>query len=230
MNSQLRENAIKLRKERNLSYSEIRRRLNVPKSTLSYWLRDFPLTEERILELRRRGWKKGEVGRERFRATMKRKKKLKEQEIYNKYQEKFKNFPKEAFFMAGLALYLGEGSKRDYSRVVLTNTNPKIIRFFIQWLEEFFGVQKDELKVFLHLYENMDLMREKNFWKGELGLKEEQFYKLYIQKLKKASFSYKESFCHGTCSIYLGGVGIKREIMMAIQALFDEFEKRLRGD
>jgi len=39
MNSQLREQAVKLRTEKNLSYSEIKKRLDVPKSTLSYWLR-----------------------------------------------------------------------------------------------------------------------------------------------------------------------------------------------
>lgn len=70
MNSQLREQTIKLRIEKYLSYGEIRKRLGVPKSTLSYWLREFPLSEERILALRRQGWKKGEASRERFRASM----------------------------------------------------------------------------------------------------------------------------------------------------------------
>lgn len=48
MNSQLREQVIKLRTEKELSYAEIRKRLGVPKSTLSYWLREFPLTEEKL--------------------------------------------------------------------------------------------------------------------------------------------------------------------------------------
>lgn len=51
MHSQLREQVIELRMEKNLSYGEIRKRLGVPKSTLSYWLREFPLSEERIKEL-----------------------------------------------------------------------------------------------------------------------------------------------------------------------------------
>jgi len=55
MNSQLREQAIKLRLEKELSYGEIRRRLSVPKSTLSYWLSEIPLSKERILKLRRQG-------------------------------------------------------------------------------------------------------------------------------------------------------------------------------
>jgi transposase-like protein len=66
MNSQLREQAIKLRTEKDLSYTEIRKRLGITKSSLSYWLREFPLSEERILELRRQGWiskKKRNFGR-----------------------------------------------------------------------------------------------------------------------------------------------------------------------
>jgi len=55
MNSQLREEVIKLRTKENLSYAGIRKRLGVPKSTLSYWLREFPLSKKRILELRRQG-------------------------------------------------------------------------------------------------------------------------------------------------------------------------------
>ena len=48
MNSRLREQATKLRLEKELSYGEIKKRLNVAESTLSYWLREFPLTEEKI--------------------------------------------------------------------------------------------------------------------------------------------------------------------------------------
>lgn len=73
MNSQLREQAINLRITEELSYGEIRKRLGVPKSTLSYWLREFPLSEEKILELRRQGWKKNEAKIERFRNAMRKK-------------------------------------------------------------------------------------------------------------------------------------------------------------
>jgi hypothetical protein len=124
MNSQLREQAIKLRLEKNFSYGEIRKRLSVPKSTLSYWLREFPLSEAKIRELRQQGWKKGEASRERFRATMRKKRELKDREIYNKYRKRFRNFSKNALFSAGLMLYLGEGDKRRHERIVLANTDP----------------------------------------------------------------------------------------------------------
>jgi len=229
MNSQLREQAIKLRVEKQLSYTEIRKRLGVPKSTLSYWLREFPLSKKRILELRRRGWKKAEAKIERFRATMRKKRELKDREIYNKYRKRFKKLSRNALFVAGLILYLGEGNKRAYTEIALANTDHKIIKFFIRWLNEFLKIPKEEMKAGLHLYENMDIEKEKEFWKNELGFQENQFYKPSIRKLKKASFSYKEPSRHGTCALYVSGVERKRELMMAIKAFLDYYITHVKG-
>lgn len=201
MNSQLREQVVKLRTKKNLSYSEIRKRLGVPKSTLSYWLREFPLSEKRILELRRQGWKKGKAARERFRETMRKKKEIKYQEVYRKQQRKLANLSKDSFFVAGLMIYLGEGDKRNKYRILLANTDPWIVKFFTKWLNDFLDISREKIKVQLHLYEDMDLKQEMEFWINELGFKKTQFYKPSIRKLQKASFSYKESYRHGTCSI-----------------------------
>lgn len=223
MNSQLREQAINLRIKEELSYTEIRKRLGIPKSTLSYWLREFPLSEERILELRRQGWKKGEASRERFRNTMREKRELKCRKIYDKYRKRLDKVSKDAFFVAGLMLYLGEGDKSHYGRISLSNTNPKLIKFFIQWLINFFGISKKEIKVELHLYENMDIKKEQKFWQKELGFCKNQFYKTQIRKLRKSSFSYKESHRHGTCQIYFISAEKKRDLTMAIEAFIDRY-------
>ena len=225
MNSKLRQKAIELRLKSELSYSEIKKQLNVPKSTLSYWLRDFPLSEKKILELRRKGWAKGETSRELFRETMRQKKEKKAQNIYRKYQKDFLNISKETFFVSGLMLYLGEGDKRYSSRIVLANTDQRIIKFFVKWLNDFLNIPKNEIKAQLHLYENMDIEKEKRFWQNELKFNKMQFYKSMIRKLKKSSFSYAESYRHGTCSIYVMGVERKTKIMMAIRAFLDYYIK-----
>lgn len=229
MKSQLREKVLQLRTKENLSYSGIRKRVAVSKSTLSRWLKEFPLSKKRINELKRNGWKKAEVKIEKFRASMRRKRNLKDREVYEKYRKRFDNLPKEAFFIAGLMLYLGEGSKSDYYNTSLANTDPKIIKFFIRWLNDFLEIPKEKIKAALHLYENMDIEKEKSFWERELGLREDQFYKPWITKLKKSSFSYKESFRHGTCSISVLGAEKKREVMMAIRAFLDKFQLKKTG-
>lgn len=221
MNSKLREKTIKLRLINELSYSEIRKRLGVPKSTLSYWLREFPLSQEKIVELKRKGWKNSEAGREIFRNSMRQKRKIQEKKIYDFYYKKLANLSKKSLFIAGLMLYLGEGDKKNYTRIALSNTDPRIILFFIKWLEDFLNAKKEETKIQLHLYENMDLEKEKEFWQNKLCLPNFQFYKSSIRKIKKSSFSYKESFRHGTVTLYLLGVERKRKLMMAIKAFID---------
>lgn len=142
-------------------------------------------------------------------------------EIYKKQQKRFKNLSQESFFIAGLMLYSGEGDKKNKNRINLANTDPLIVKFFIKWLNDFLSVKKEKIKIQLHLYENMDIEEEKNFWINELKVKKAQLYKPSIRKLQKASFSYKESFRHGTCSIYVCNTKKKMEIMAAIQSFFD---------
>ncbi len=222
MHRELKEKAIRLRLEKQLGYGQIRKQVPVAKSTLSAWLRYFPLSEERISELKKSGWLKVEAKIEKYRTAMRKKRERKDSLEYEKYLNYFsKKISKKAFFVSGLMLYLAEGAKTNYYTVSIANTDPRIIKFFIRWLKNFFGVAAEKLKAFLHLYDSMNIEKEKKFWENELGFNDSQFYKPYITKNKKTSFSYKESFRHGTCSVSLNNTLIKREIMMAINAYVD---------
>tara|TARA_Y100000310_G_scaffold81278_1_gene77882 strand:- start:1985 stop:2662 length:678 start_codon:yes stop_codon:yes gene_type:complete len=225
MKKELREKAVALRLEKKLSYSEIRKRLGVPKSTLSYWLRDYPLSESRISELRKRGWKNGEAGRERYRNTMMEKYENEKCRIYNIQKKNLRNLKKEAQYVAGLMLYLGEGAKKDRYTISLANTDPDLLRYFIRWLGEYLGISKKDLRVQLHLYKNMDVKKEQKFWENVLDLEKSQFYKLQIRELRKGSFSYRESFRHGTCQINFFNKEKKMNLMMAIEAFIDLYVK-----
>lgn len=226
MRKELKAKAIQLRVENNLSYSAILAQIPVAKSTLSGWLKNFPLSKERILALKREGWQKGEVSRERFRETMRLKREAHMKKVYDACLKRLSKIPHDAFFVAGLMLYLGEGSKTNYTKISLANTDPKIVLFFANWLEEFLGIPKHALKAQLHLYPTMDIEKEKDFWKNVLDFNDTQFYKPYISKLTNSSFTYKESFRHGTCSLYFGSVLKKTELTASIQAFVDLYLKK----
>lgn len=221
----MREQAVQLRLLEELSYTEIRKRLGVSKSTLSYWLQELPLSKDRILELRRQGWQKGETSRERYRATMRERRLEKDQKAYNLYKKQFEILSRDSLFIAGLMLYMGEGAKKKDATISIANTDANIINFFILWLITFLNVERSEIRIQLHLYENMDIGQEEIFWQNKLGLKKSQFYKTSIRKLREASFSYKESFRHGTCSLYVFGAERRRNTMMAIKALVERIQK-----
>ena len=128
-------------------------------------------------------------------------------------------------YAAGLMLYLAEGSKNDLYAIALANTDPRIIKFFIAWVEEFLDIPKAKLKFELHLYLTMDIAKEVKFWRDELRIKESQFYKHQVQSLKKTSFIYRESFRHGTCSVRYSNSEKKQELSVAIKAFRDSFLK-----
>lgn len=225
MKSQLKEEALKLRIEQQLGYASIAKLLPVAKSTLSSWLKHYPLSEARIKQIRIQSLNKGEAKIERFRNTMRVKRERRFQESYTEYLKKFSQLSEESQFVAGLMLYLAEGSKKDDYHIALANTDPKVIRFFMRWANQFMDISWNSFRIQLHLYPNMDIDKEVIFWQKELGITTEQFYKHQIRVLRKGSFSYRESFRHGTCSVYFSSSDKKRELTAAIKAFVDSFLK-----
>src|SRR3989338_8044167 len=207
-----REKAIQLRVKHQLGYGVIAKQLSVPKSTLSYWLKDLPLSASRILELRRESWSRGEAKREVFRQTMRKKRVAREEAIYQEQLKKFNKISGQTLFVAGLMLYLAEGDKKSPSTVSISNTDPFIIKFFIWWAEKFLYLSRSKMHAQLHLYETMNIPTEKKFWLKQLGFRRSQLYKDQIRPLRPGSFSYSEGHRHGTCQVRMGGVKEKTEL------------------
>ncbi len=222
MKTELRQKAIDMRIKDEASYSKIKEKLGVPKSTLSYWLREYPLSNKRIYELRKEGWSKGEASREKYRNAMREKKDMKRNCIYQQQKQNLKNLSKDSLYVAGLMLYSAEGGKKDLYRITLANTDPAIILFFIKWLGMFFDIDIVKLRFQLHLYENMDIVEEEKFWKDVLGgIEKSQFYKTQIRVLKKGSFTYEGSHRHGTCSVFVSNGDKKMKLVESIRAFYD---------
>lgn len=224
-----REQAVELRIIHQLGYGEIARRLKVSKSTLSRWLGSLPLSEERILELRRNSWSKGEAKRERFRQTMREKRDRRDREVYVQQRLRFTNIARDTRFVAGLMLYVAEGDKKSRYEIAFTNTDPVLVSFFASWLGEFLGISRDKVKIQLHLYETMDIVKEELFWMQSLRLQQNQLCRSRVKQLRPRSFSYRDSIRHGTCKLYICSGEKKTELMLSIQAFFDTYEERARS-
>lgn len=218
-----RDKALELRIKYKLGYGTIAKQLSVSKGTLSRWLKDLPLSSERVLELRREGWSRGEAKREVFRQTMRKKRDARENALYGQIKNKFNKIQKQSLFVAGLMLYQAEGDKKDNYHIGLANTDAEIIKFFLWWLEMFLNISRSRIRMQLHLYEDMDLSTEKKYWQKETGLPERQFYRDQVRPIRPGSFSYSESFRHGTCKIYFNGVKEKTELSLSIKAFFDTY-------
>lgn len=214
------EKAIILRKQ-GKSYSQIKKILKVSKSTLSYWLRDYPLSDQRLRELR--DWNEQRI--EKYRATRLRQKKERIKKVYKEEKKKNLPFTKRDLFIAGLFLYWGEGAKTTPAQISLSNTNPAIIKFFIKWLTKVLDVSSDKIKIRLQLYSDMIVIKEINFWSKELSISKAQFKKPYIKTSSSSSITYKRGFGHGTCNIIIGNARLMEKIMINLKIIEDWLNK-----
>ena len=215
------EKALALRKKE-MSYSQIKSILGINKSTLSGWLKDYPLSKARVDALRG----KNEKRIERYRGTMKNKKDKRLNGFY--LEEKAKIFPltKRDFFIAGLFLYWVEGSKTISTTVCVSNTDPSISNFFIDWALKHLKVPKEKINILLHLYNDMDINKEIEFWSRRLNIPKSQFKKPYIKRSSIKSINYKGMFGHGTCNVRIYDARLSEKILMGIKAISDSYSNK----
>lgn len=217
-NKILKQKALEMR-TRQMSYSQIKSELGVSKSTLSEWLHNYPLSKERINELGPNNAKRIE----RYRNTMAEKQQLKREIAYKKVSKDIKTINRRELFLAGLFLYWAEGGKTRNTCVVLTNTNPTMLKFYIRWLKQL-GVSKNKLKVNLHLYSDMNIKKEISFWSKTLNIPESQFRKPYIKKSLFTSITYKNGFGHGTCCIVYENKLMYNYVLMGLKRIQEMFD------
>lgn len=212
-----RQKALELRKE-GKSYSQIKSIIGVNKSTLSYWLKDHPLSKNRIKELRDNNQQRIEHYRE---TRLKTKLARLDKTLLDQSRLIFP-LHKRDLFIAGLFLYWGEGTKVKLTELEITNTDPAVPKFFIYWVITSLKLEKSKIRAHLHLYNDMDQKRELNFWSKKLDLPKEQFIKPYIKK-NSSKIINRGTFGHGTCTLRICSARVAEEVHMGLKSIRDRF-------
>lgn len=102
------------------------------------------------------------------------------------------------------ALYWAEGSKSDFG---LSNTDPELIRLFVNGLRDVFDVTDERLRVSVRIYEDLDPDRCLIFWSDILKIPKEKFVSINVLSGKK-----KGKLDYGMCRVRLikGGDLLKK--------------------
>lgn len=196
------------------SYSEIKEALGISKSTLHYWLREYPLSDKQIRALR--DWNPRRI--ENFRKTMQGKRIARQEAAYQRVKKDIGRLSKKNLFIAGFFLYWGEGFKTENAEVGFANTDPAMVICFIRWLQ-MLDVPKEKLRIRLHLYSDMDIEKYQNFWSRILGISMTQFQKPYIKESKRETIKYKGRFGYGTCNVRYYGRDIADYVLMGVKRI-----------
>ena len=205
-----------LMRKKGMSYSQIKDKLGISKSILSGWFYNMPLSEKRIRELQA----DSPIRIEHYRNTMRMKREAKFLKAYELISKKIGKFTERELFLSGLFLYWAEGGKTKNGTTCLTNTNPNMLKFFINWLKVF-NVSKEKLRVHLHLYSDMNIKRQEKYWSRELGIPLKQFRKSYIKKSLSSAITYKNGFGQGTCTVSVYLTEVTAQVLMGIKYIQD---------
>lgn len=137
---------------------DIAGQLGVARSSVSLWTRDVPFTPNLDRTRQRRA-----KARQRGPNVLQRRKQAEIDRLLAEGAERIGELSDRDFLVAGVALYAGEGAKRD-GQVALANTNPAFIAFFCTWLRRFFEIDESRLRVKLYLHEGLDLAAAVVHW------------------------------------------------------------------
>lgn len=127
----------------------------------------------------------------------------------------------DAFLAAGVALYAGEGSKRD-GAVRFANSDPEMIRFFCRWLREVFDIDEARLRVRVYLHQGLDLDAAEGFWSAVTEIPRSQFNKPY-RAVPDATIRHNRHE-HGCAYVDYGSSDVHRSLMGLVRALLSSID------
>jgi len=180
--------AIELRKK-GLSYSEIKNSINIPRSTIAYWLKDIELSDEQVekLKIKRSQVAKANIEKRVSRIL------LETEEIKTSSAKEIGGITKRELWLMGLMLYWRErfltGNDSDVRKGVrFTSSDPDLIKLFLRWLQEIGKINDEELAfdIFISKDKRNLLDEARNFWSTVTGFSRGHFSRIYFYKSGKS--------------------------------------------
>lgn len=185
-----------------ISVKYIAEELHITKSSVSLWVRDIILSIEQLEALRKSSLQGAERGRLKS-ALLQKERRIKQLEEHKSSGIKtIGALTDRELLIAGLALYWGEGSKKD-RKVQFCNADPQMVRFLLDWLQRCFGIELKELRCIVGI-NAIHIQREaivKAYWSKITGIPLEQFTKTSFKKVTNQKVYDNFDNHYGTLSI-----------------------------
>lgn len=169
--------AFTLRKE-GFSYNEIASRLQIAKSTLSSWFRnnaDLSYIKEQNIAQNR------EDAKESLIKHIEERRKLiaiQEKDIESEAQVSYETHKNDALFIAGIMMYAGKGDKKSRGYIRVSSKDFRIHRVFIHFCTQYLGYSKEQIRLSILAYNDVDARMVETFWKDKLHIA--NFYKTHL--------------------------------------------------
>ncbi len=112
----------------------------------------------------------------------------------------------------GLGLYWGEGNKRNPNSIRLGNTDPGLIRKFLEFLIKILGIDKKKMRFGLQIFSDIKPQVALKYWLNELRpfkIGKDQFHKVIITPSRSLG-TYREKSKYGVLMIYFCNIKLKK--------------------
>lgn len=179
---QFKKRAISLRKH-GRTYGEIREALKqrIPKSTLSCWFQDLVITDFYRKRLNRVVTQKIKKAHSKALATNKERR----EQYIRGVQQRIKHLPaklkdKDIAKIALAMLFWGEGSKTPRGYVMFGNSDPAMMRLFMNLLRHCYAIDENKFRCTLQCRADQDIKALEKFWSKTTQVPLSQFYKAQI--------------------------------------------------
>lgn len=188
---------LKLYTEEKRSSKDIGRKYNYSEHKVNYWLNKHGIPKRSISEA-----------------------------IYAKYNPNgdpfLFNMPRtreEMFlFGLGLGLYWGEGTKKNKHAVRLGNSDPSLVKAFMQFLVHSYNISEKRFRFWLQVFSDMSPEATLTFWTKTLGVSRTQFCKVTVTPSRGLG-TYREKTQYGVLTIYVSNVKLRNLLCQQLEKI-----------
>jgi predicted transcriptional regulator len=190
--------AIRLR-ELGYSINLISERLNVSKSSVSVWVRNVDVPEDKLARLKRNSNSRQTI--EKRRTTRLKNEKIKRDLVIEEAKQSIPRIDNLNLWLIGVMLYWAEGGKTQ-RLVRFSNGDPEMIKIMMEFFRRTCSVPESKFRGYIHIHPQLDFKEAEKYWSDVTDIPLKQFFKTYrIQN--KSSKNKKDTLPYGVLDIYV---------------------------
>ena len=178
--------------------------LGVARSSVSYWVRDMPYVRP------------PRTGANRGPNRLQQAKTAEIERLRAEGTATIGQLSDRELLVAGLALYIGEGAKKD-GLVSFADSDPAIIAFYCAWFRYFFEPDHSRLRIRVYLHEDCDLNEANTFWSQLSDIPVTQFSAPH--RVRVAATRRQRRHVYGCAHVRYSSAATHRKLMGLIEAL-----------
>jgi hypothetical protein len=128
------------------------------------------------------------------------------------------NLDEEKLKAVGLILWVTEGSLKNTETVYATNSNPELVKLFVEFLLRVCRLQKHKIRIRVIYYPNMEMSVEqvRRFWSDTIKIPHSQIkIDLYT-----AAHNYRSASKYGTATALVGNIKLRKQMEQWLYELY----------